>query len=125
MAIPKKLVLLVLERDNYRCQIALPGCLGEASVADHRATRGMGGAKVLNRASLLIAACGLCNSAREDTSGEVRARLIERGVIVLADATHAKTSLRGALTPFTDPAGVSWWLDDYGGKERTDDPIPF
>lgn len=118
MAISKKLVKLIIERDNGLCQLSLAGCMVEASVADHRAPRGMGGSKALDRPSALVAACWLCNQAREDSSGEDREQLVARGVIVMKAATNHQTALRALETPFVDLAGIAWLLDDEGGKER-------
>lgn len=107
---------LVLARDGGVCVLQLAGCSHWATVADHRANRGAGGSKVLNRPSNLIAACTGCNGAKEDSHGPVRAALVERGVRVVQDSTNAKTAARALAVPVEYPDGSVWWLDDEGGK---------
>lgn len=119
MSIPKKLVKLVLERDGFWCMIGGPNCLRQATVADHRAPRGMGGSKQLNRPECLISACGLCNGDREAASGVWRLELESRGVIVPKDSTNAKTIVRCASTPVRDPWGDVWFLLPDGGREAS------
>lgn len=116
--IPKPLVRTVLERDNNQCVIAGPDCLGEASLADHRAPRGMGGAKVLNDPRVLIAACGLCNGWRECTTGADRFDLLERGVIVAKAATNGQTLTRCGGQFVVYPDGTRWFLRADGGRDR-------
>lgn len=122
--IPKKLVALVLDRDRGRCVLNLPRCLGSASVADHRANRGSGGSKVLDDARALIAACGICNSDKADASGETRAELIRRGVIVEKAATNHQTVVRCAYTPVEYPDGLVWFLTS-DGRRVDEHSIPF
>ncbi len=105
--IPKRLVELVLERDGARCVIAGPRCMGSASLAHHRANRGMGGARALNDPRNLVAACGLCNSWIEDVTGAWREWAIERGVRVERAATTAATLNRCAAKPVQ--YGVEVW----------------
>jgi hypothetical protein len=112
--IPRGTVVLVLARDNYRCVLALPGCLGEATVADHRANRGAGGSKVLDNPSCLIAACALCNGAKEDAHGSVLVELRVRGVRVLKAGTNHATAARCRVTPVLYPDGVMRWLIEDG-----------
>jgi len=81
----------VIARDLGKCVIAGPGCMGDATLADHRANRGMGGSKVLNDMVCLIAACVICNGLKEDADGPYRARLVARGVRVEKDSTNKKT----------------------------------
>lgn len=114
--IPKKLVSLVLERDGNVCVIAGPACLGEATVADHRANRGAGGSTVLNDARCLIAACGLCNSFKADSSRWDRDELIRRGVIVLKAATNRETVNKCANKPVEFPDGSWWFLHQDGTR---------
>lgn len=118
MAIPAKTKRLVLERDGHRCVLQLAWCQLVATDADHRANRGHGGARSLDRTSNLIAACRRCNGAKEDATEEVRDELVRRGVRVNSDSTHAKTAARSLATPVTYPDGTKWLLDDNGGKER-------
>ncbi|GLU88911.1 hypothetical protein [Agromyces sp. NBRC 114283] len=122
--IPKKLVALVLDRDRGRCVLNLPRCLGAASVADHRANRGSGGSKVLDDARALIAACGLCNSDKADASGETRAELIRRGVIVEKAATNHQTVVRCAYTPVEYPDGARLYLLS-DGRRVPEGEVPF
>lgn len=110
LAIPKRLTALVLERDRYICQLRLDGCLGEATVADHRSNRGHGGSKVLNHPAVLVAACGLCNGLKETVSGPVRAELVRRGLIVEKGRTHAHTLEKCIDTPVEYLDGTVKWL---------------
>lgn len=115
-AIPKATVALVIKRDGGVCMLRLtPFCLGAATVADHRANRGHGGAKhrVLDQPSNLIAACGVCNGFKESNAD--RAELIARGVRVEGGRTHQHTAEKARETPvYYD--GDPFWLDDEGGK---------
>lgn len=117
-AIPKKTVALVLERDGGICMLRVsPDCLGEATVADHRANRQSGGAgQRLNGASNLVAACGLCNGFKE--SGADQSGLIARGVRVKPGRTHQHTAEKARDTPVTYWDGLTYRLDDMGGKSR-------
>lgn len=119
MAVTQKVKRLVLERDGYRCVLQLDWCQIVAVDADHRANRGNGGARSLDKPSNLIAACRRCNGAKEEVTKEVRDKLIKRGVRVESHSTHAKTAVRALETPVTYPDGTKWLLDDAGGKERT------
>jgi hypothetical protein len=122
--IPKKLVTLVLERDDGWCVIAGPACLGEATVADHRANGGFGGSKILIDPRNLIAACGLCNGWKEDTSRWDRAELVRRGVRVRKAATNQETVRRCQNTAVEYPNGDVWFLTRDG--RRTDEQsVPF
>lgn len=115
--IPLKLKLLVLERDGHVCVLQLPGCRWEATVADHRAGRGMGGSETLNAPECLVAACGLCNGNREDSTGAERQSLIDRGIYIRKDSTNAKTRARCANTPVKYPDG-EWYLLRPNGKRE-------
>ena len=57
----EKLRKLVLRRDNYECQIRLPGCLGTANTVDHIHPKAWGG---LATPGNLRAACKPCNQAK-------------------------------------------------------------
>lgn len=121
--IPKKIVAAVLERDRGLCVLRISdSCLGDASVADHRANRQSGGAKsgVLDRMSNLVAACGICNGLKETVSGEVRDELVRRGLRLLSDSTHVKTALRALVTPVEYPDGRRFYLLDDGGLDEID-----
>lgn len=113
--IGKKKTGKVLARDDHTCVIRLPDCQGVATVADHRRSRGQGGARSLDEFSNLIAACGLCNGAKEDSKGEVRALLEARGVIITAGRTHAHEAQKARETPVYYPNGRRYELDDAGG----------
>lgn len=116
--LPKKLVDAVLERDGERCVLNIDGCLGVANLADHRANRGHGGAKtgVLDRMSNLVAACGICNGAKEDATGALRDSLVNRGLRISPGRTHAHTAEKALVLPVYYPDGDPWWLDDEGGR---------
>lgn len=115
--IPAKKVAIVLLRDGGICVLRLTGCLVEATVADHRANRGQGGAGIrLDGFSNLIAACVLCNGRKEDADKELRETLIARGVRVESHSTHAKTALRALEKPVYYPDGKVYTLDDFGGR---------
>lgn len=116
----KKLVAAVINRDGGYCVLRLPWCQIVATVADHRANRGHGGARSLNGMSNLIAACSRCNGAKEDASGEVREELVRHGVRLLTDSTHAKTALRALVTPVEYPDGKLYYLEDDGSREQID-----
>ena len=109
----------MLERDQHTCQLALPGCLVVATVADHRANRGAGGAgKTLDAPSNLVAACGLCNGRKE--SGAFRAELIRRGLRVASGRTHAHTAERARALPVTRLDGRAYYLKDDGSVVPAD-----
>lgn len=116
--IPKRTVRLVLERDGQVCQLNLDGCTYVATVADHRANRGMGGSKLLDNPVNLIAACEKCNGAKENATGDVLDLLIRRGVRVLRAATTERTVRRAALTLVTYRDGRLYQLDGVGGREH-------
>lgn len=120
--IPKPLVKQILDRDEHECVLGLPGCLRTATVADHRANRGMGGSKAIDKPVNLVAACGLCNVAKETVSGDLRADLVERGLI-LPRKTTTKETLHNALhTPVTDWRGRIWFLHESGAKHECHAP---
>lgn len=106
----------VLTRDGHVCVLQLDGCLGEATVADHRVNGGHGGSKVLDNPANLVAACWPCNGAKEDATGPVRAELVRRGLRVKPDRTHQASLLRATLTPVEYPDGSEWWLTRNGRR---------
>lgn len=63
--------LVILERANYRCEIQMLGCTGQAIQVDHIKPVRLGGSDELDN---LQAACRACNTAKEI---ELRARLYE------------------------------------------------
>lgn len=117
-AIPKVIKNLVLNRDDHKCQIGYKNCTGRAVGCDHRAGRGAGGSKVLNAPSNLIAACWSCNWQKETLHGAERAVMVARGVTVPMAGTNERTAVKARETPFTDPFGVVWLLDDEGGRKK-------
>ena len=115
----KKKTDAVILRDGGVCVIQLDGCTGAATVADHRRSRGMGGAKSLDEFSQLVAACSFCNQAKEDSKGDIRKMLIARGVIVTAGRTHAHEAEKARETPVWYPNGERWYLRDDGSRSAT------
>lgn len=113
---------VVIERDEGRCMIAGPHCLGVATEPDHRANRGAGGSKALDGPECVIAACGLCNGWKTTVSGDARAELERRGVIVLKAATNAETARRCREKPLIDPWGAVWFLLPDGRRVLCDEP---
>jgi 5-methylcytosine-specific restriction protein A len=63
----RKVRLVVLERDGYRCRIGGPGCLVDADQVDHVISWRLGGA-VLDPENLR-AACRHCNASRGGVLG--------------------------------------------------------
>lgn len=110
MSLPRKLVDQVIERDGGFCLLALPGCLGYATIADHRANRGMGGAPSLDHPANLIAACGICNGHKADAHAITLMDLEERGLWVRPAATHEKTLRRAIETPVEYLTGDRYYL---------------
>lgn len=122
-AIPASMTRAVIARDGGVCLLQLPDCLRVATVADHRANRGAGGSKILNDPACLIAACVLCNGAKEDAYGEYLARLRMFGLRVWKAATNAATLARCRDTPVVYPDGTTWKLNSDGTRERQPDPV--
>ncbi|WP_341935312.1 hypothetical protein MRBLWO14_000957 [Microbacterium sp. LWO14-1.2] len=100
----------VIERDGGFCLMALPGCLGEAQTAHHRANRGSGGSTVLDDPANLCAVCVPCNGAAEDATSLLRMDLIERGLRVEKAATNAATLERSKATPVEYLDGERFYL---------------
>ncbi|MDR2294712.1 MAG: hypothetical protein LBE05_05860 [Microbacterium sp.] len=100
----------IITRDGGRCQLRLPICQIEATTADHRANRGRGGSQMLDHPSNLIAACGLCNEAKERADKKTRAELIACGHRVEAHATNEKTLARVQQTPYLGHDGA-WYVN--------------
>jgi 5-methylcytosine-specific restriction endonuclease McrA len=61
----------VLERDDYQCQVRLPGCRGIATTVDHIIPAVDGGTADPDN---LRAACGHCNFSRGIALGRERAQ---------------------------------------------------
>lgn len=68
----RKVSRMVLVRDDYVCQLALPGCEGRATTADHVIPVSLGGS---DHPSNLRAACRRCNSRQGGGLGSRRGRL--------------------------------------------------
>lgn len=114
----------MLNRDGGQCVIAGPHCLGVATEPDHRANRGVGGSRVLDEPSAIVAACGICNGWKTTVYGSERDDLEHRGVIVLKAATNDKTAQRCRDTPVQYPDGRWFYLRDDGTREElTDDEL--
>ena len=65
-----------LARDGFRCQIALPGCRGRATTADHVIELQDGGpAFALDN---LQAACRSCNTAKRNRRVAQRAKAVRQ-----------------------------------------------
>ena len=72
----RKVRLVVLKRDNHRCRIGLPGCLGRANEADHIIEVADGGARY--DLANLRAACGPCNKRRNGAQQGERETVFRR-----------------------------------------------
>ena len=107
----------VLKRDGGLCVLQLDGCMGDATVADHRVNRGHGGARSLDGFSNLVAACGLCNGRKEAVSGDERADLVVRGLRVEPGRTHAHSAERAREIPVMYADGLLYRLTDDGRRE--------
>lgn len=69
----RRIRLYVLARDNYECQIKLPGCTGHATAVDHIVPWRDGGAWLAPEN--LQAACVSCNSTRANKNRGMRKTL--------------------------------------------------
>jgi len=54
-----------LKRDNWRCQLRLPGCQGAASHADHKTPVSQGGTDDLANLQAVCKSCHAIKTARE------------------------------------------------------------
>ena len=108
---------LVLTRDGGLCVLGLRGCTHVAVDVDHRAGRGMGGAKALDSPENGIAACRPCNDAKEHADVFERGRLLYRGIRVERAIVSELTLDRARNTAVRYPDG-SWWLLDPDGSRR-------
>jgi len=85
-----------------------------ATVADHRANRGQGGAgRVLDNPSNLVGACAICNGHKE--SLPVRSILVDKGLRVVSGRTHRHTAQKALETPVQYPDGL-FMLCDSGHR---------
>lgn len=69
--VPAKVARRVMRRDTHRCQIAGPGCAGEAIQVDHIVPVFEGG---VNELSNLQAVCGPCHEVKTQVEAQ-RARM--------------------------------------------------
>ena len=115
--IPKRMTEMVLRRDGEVCQLNLPGCTYRATVADHRANRGMGGSNVLDNTVNLVAACGLCNGLKETLSGPLLDDLKRRGLRLPRAGTNAETLLFASDSHVKYRDGEWYRLDNSGGRQ--------
>lgn len=117
--LPRRLVEAVIERDGGFCLLALPGCQGRATLAHHRANRGMGSSRVLDHPANLCAADANCNQSCEDAGAITRLDLIERGLRVEKAATNTATLERAKRIPVQGLDGRWWVLVDEHTRTET------
>ena len=118
VTIPRRMVRQVLERAQGWCLLTGPFCLGEATIADHRANRGMGGSKALNAFENLIAACRPCNGWKETVYAMELNSLIATGLRIHRAATVKATLQRCRETPVQGLDGEWWFLLPDGTKKE-------
>lgn len=108
MAIPKKVLKLIMERDShcYHCGQE------EDLQPHHRINRGMGGSKLLDTPNNLMMVCGLWNGAMEsDLKAAREARAWGHKLAVWEDTGH----------PVFDRGSFRWWvLLPDGGRVLSD-----
>lgn len=120
--IPRKIVAQVLERDKHRCVLNLDGCAGQATCADHRTGRGMGGNKALDVVFNLTASCSYCNSRRE-SDADAAAHLETRGIKLRRSASTTRDLHTALTTPVRYPDGRLLFLTVMGGVDECAEPI--
>lgn len=118
VSIPRRMVRQVLERDQGFCLLTGPFCLGEATVADHRVNRGMGGSKALNTPENLIAACTVCNGWKETAYALELNGLIASGLRIHRASTVQATLQRCRETPVQGLDGQWWYLAPDGTRKE-------
>lgn len=69
----RKLRALVLERDNHRCRLQLPGCLGTANQVHHTLGIAVSGKEC--SPDLLVSACRPCNNAIGEPKSDPPAKI--------------------------------------------------
>jgi hypothetical protein len=107
MAIPKKNLTLLRERDQHCAHCGMEDDL----VPHHRRNRGMGGSKLLDTLDNLMLICPLYNGAMEsDPPVAAQAR----------DWNHKLPIWEKENLPVFDRAGGWWYLQPDGTKERSD-----
>ena len=113
MTVSKKLLAGITARDGHRC--ALCGDDNDTLVPHHRAGRGMGGRRSLDRLSNLVWLCSLENGAVEsDPELAVFARL--KGIKI---SSHDEPS----HAPIIHAVHGRVLLDDYGNTHGQE--VPF
>lgn len=120
MSIPRRMVQQVLVRDKGFCLLTGPFCLGEATVADHRVNRGMGGSKALDTFENLIAACHICNGWKETAYAMELNGLIASGLRLHRAATVQATLQRCRETPVQALDGEWWFLLPDGTRKEAE-----
>ena len=113
MSVPKRLLAALTERDGHRC--AWCGTDDETLVPHHRANRGMGGRKSLDRLSNLIWLCSQENGSLEsEPEMAVFARM--KGIKI---SSHDEPS----HVPIVHSVHGRVLLDDWGGVHGQE--VPF
>lgn len=107
MALGKGLLRLVRARDLDTCAWHGLGCGSETLVPHHRANRGMGGSRSLDRAANIVLVCAVVNGLFESDAGYATLARA-RGFKLLRSADPTRVPLEHA---------VRGWvlLDDVGG----------
>lgn len=107
MATNRALVKVVRKRDLDTCAWHGLGCGSETLVPHHRANRGMGGSRSLDRAANIVMVCAVVNGLFESDAGYATLARA-RGFKLLRSADPASVPLEHA---------VRGWvvLDDVGG----------
>jgi len=113
MAIPKKVLTLVQERDDYCFHCGQEDNL----VPHHRINRGMGGSKLLDNADNLMMICARYNGAME-SDATVGARARGWG--------HKLSVWQSPAMPVFDCVRFRWWfLHVDGSKTMMQDSTSF
>lgn len=122
--LPRKLFEQIRERDKGFCLYALPGCLGEGGVLDHRANRGSGGSKILDDARNLALCCAICNGLKADAGEIVLYELESRGLYIRKAATNHQTLQRAIDMPVTYLDGEHYYLVDASTRRHVSEGRP-
>lgn len=104
-------------RDGRVCAFHGPSCPADVLVPQHRANRGMGGLKSLNRIANLVWLDSYLNELVESNALTAR-DLTKLGIKI---STHVKPE----LVPVTYWDGVEYWLTPDGRRERTAQEVAF